>query len=194
TKDLGELFLRTGAFTKRWAAGVAGEASEGARIDLQGFHDTNNGGGSDDDLLFADADDGYGGGDDFDDDDDDDDDGGFQFGGGGFEAAGDDNNGGGGGIGAEVGADGVFVDKFEGQGLLAAGRRVEKISVNYARKAKRVDVRRLKGDLWRKINTEFQSEAAVVDIDGGEGGDGAENRSEEEEEEVENKDAESKSP
>ncbi|CAM9784781.1 unnamed protein product, partial [Ectocarpus sp. 8 AP-2014] len=78
TKDLGELFLRTGAFTKRWAAGEAGEASEGARVDLQGFHDTNNGGGSDDDLLFADADDGYGGGDDFDDDDDDDDGGCFQ--------------------------------------------------------------------------------------------------------------------
>lgn len=79
--------------------------------------------------LSLTADDGYGGGDDFDDDDDDND-GGFQFGGGGFEAVGDDDNGGGGGgIGAEIDADGVFVDKFEGQGLLAAGRRVEKISV-----------------------------------------------------------------
>lgn len=47
---------------------------------------------------------------------------------------------------------------------------------SYARKAKRVDVRRLKGDLWRKINTEFQSDAAAagaatavmnVDDDGG---------------------------
>lgn len=31
---------------------------------------------------------------------------------------------------------------------------------SYARKAKRVDVRRLKGDLWLKINTEFQADTA----------------------------------
>lgn len=77
------------------------------------------------------ANDGYSGGDDFDDDDDVGSEG-FHFAGG-FEAddvaaaaagaAGD------GGAGAEVGEDGVFVDNFEGQGLLSAGRRVEKISV-----------------------------------------------------------------
>eukprot|EP00903_Cladosiphon_okamuranus_P021173 g19447.t2 len=160
TKDLGELFLRPGAFTKRWTDRETGGGSEGARHDLQGFHDTNPGGGNDD-LLFADANDGYSGGDDFDDGDDDDDGSeGFQFAGG-FDA--DDvatvDAVGGGGAGAEIGVDGVFVDNFEGQGLLSAGRRVEKISVNYARKAKRVDVRRLKGDLWRKIHTEFQSDA-----------------------------------
>ncbi|CAN0445926.1 unnamed protein product [Pylaiella littoralis] len=38
-----------------------------------------------------------------------------------------------------------------------------------ARKAKGVDVRRLKGDLWHKINTEFQSDiaAAAMKVDGG---------------------------
>lgn len=74
------------------------------------------------------ANDGYAGGDDFDDDDDDDDDmgsEGFHFAGG-FDLGGGTEGGGG---GPEVGADGVFVDNFEGQGLLSAERRVEKISV-----------------------------------------------------------------
>ncbi|CAM9423882.1 unnamed protein product, partial [Hapterophycus canaliculatus] len=159
TKDLAELFLRKGAFTKRWAAGEAGGASGGERVDLQGFHDSTGGGGGGGDLLFADANDGYTGGDDFGDDDDDDDDmgsEGFHFAGG-FDLGGAE-----GGGGPEIGPDGVFVDNFEGQGLLSAGRRVEKISVNYARKAKKVDVRRLKGDLWRKIDREFQSDAAAA--------------------------------
>eukprot|EP00752_Nemacystus_decipiens_P006580 g5924.t1 len=160
TKDLGELFLRPGAFTKRWTGGESAGVSEGARLDVQGFHDTN-GGSGDDDLLFADANDGYSGGDDFDDDDDDDGSEGFHFAGG-FDADGAAAAGGEGGAAAEIGEDGVFVDNFEGRGLLSAGRRVEKISVNYARKAKRVDVRRLKGDLWHKIHTEFQSDTAAT--------------------------------
>ncbi|CAM9431335.1 unnamed protein product [Scytosiphon promiscuus] len=171
TKDLAELFLRKGAFTKRWAAGETGETSGVGRADLQGFHDRGSmslRGGRLLDHVFcppdacsqpkllphnrrlfrADI--------------------GFDSGGGeeilfgdGFDLGGAEGSGG----GPEVGADGVFVDNFEGHGLLSAERRVEKISVNYARKAKKVDVRRLKGDLWRKIDKEFQLEAAAAVAD-----------------------------
>ncbi|CAM9994156.1 unnamed protein product [Pylaiella littoralis] len=172
TKDLAEMFLVKSAFTRAWNGGVGGGVSEtGGRADHDGFHDSVTGGGGDDDLLFKDANDGYGpGGGDFDDDDDGGSEG-FHFADGGFDAAGagEEEGGGGGGEGLVLDADGVFVDDFEGQGLLSAGRRVEKISVNYARKAKRVDVRRLKGDLWHKINAEFQSDnaAAAMRVDGG---------------------------
>lgn len=77
-------------------------------------------------LEYFSANDGYGPGDadDFDDDDDSEV---FHFADGGFDAAPAD--GGGGEGGPALGTDGVFVDNFAGEGLLSAGRRVEKISV-----------------------------------------------------------------
>ncbi|CAM9252653.1 unnamed protein product [Discosporangium mesarthrocarpum] len=82
---------------------------------------------------------------------------GGDFGDGGFNFEGAEGEASAAGGGAEeglgVGNFGEVEDKFRGQGLLEAGREVEKISIGYARKAKRVDVRLLKGSLWRHIKS-----------------------------------------
>jgi condensin complex subunit 2 len=89
-------------------------------------------GGGDDEGFGGDDDGGFGGGLDGDDDD-------FGFGG---SLPGLDPD-----VSSAPGAD----------GLVAAPRRVEKISVNYARSTKQVDVKELKCALWENVNSSATS-------------------------------------
>eukprot|EP01036_Dinobryon_divergens_P042780 gene42780-56864_t len=49
-------------------------------------------------------------------------------------------------------------------GLLQASRVVEKLQIGYASAAKRVNVRRLKADMWRRLDTICTSSAAASDL------------------------------
>jgi len=40
---------------------------------------------------------------------------------------------------------------FDGEALVAEPKKVEKISINYAKVAKKVDVKALKSNLWNEI-------------------------------------------
>ena len=113
-------------------------------------------------------------------DDVDDDDEGYGYGGGGAANYGDDdcdNQ-----RPQTAGADAAAEPQYqvpEGLGLnsdrlLQAGRMVEKVDIGYATVAKKVNVRKLKGDLWGLINTQVNGVVPGVD-DGGENTENAEN-------------------
>ncbi|CAM9416184.1 unnamed protein product [Chrysoparadoxa australica] len=149
-KDLARLFLRPAAVIRRDAlAGGGGGGMHLMSIDKSrggisfGFGQGGAGAGAglgDDDQGPIMFDEGLGG---YDDDDVDDDGMGFNF----AAAQGGDH-----GLTTGLASDGAVVDDWQGAGLLKPVRHVEKIQVNYATKAKKVDVRRLKKDMWKKID------------------------------------------
>lgn len=151
-KDLARLFLRptaivAGLLSTTQAEGAAGESGEGSGN--QACWGKPDGAAScvyDDDRGNNGWNDyeGGGGGDNGDDNSDNDDSGpGFHFNG------------------------GIIDDDLEVEGLLQASRVVEKISVGYATKAKKVDIRRLKRDMWDHIDKDRkaadQAKSEVLD-------------------------------
>ncbi|KAG5185912.1 condensin complex subunit 2-domain-containing protein [Tribonema minus] len=126
-RDLGRLFLRPAAVAHDCAE--EGATVNAFNVDGVDFAGGSGGGGGDDDYDGGGYD-GYS---------DDDGGGGFSFGGGSSVTA-----------GASIGA--LIDDDFDSAKLLKADRVVEKVEVKYATRAKKVDVRRLKHNLWQHID------------------------------------------
>ena len=55
-------------------------------------------------------------------------------------------------FGSQADATKVFSSQFTGDNLIAAPNMVAKIQINYARVAKKMDMRRLKSTMWNMIN------------------------------------------
>ena len=50
----------------------------------------------------------------------------------------------------------------DGPDLLACGRKVDKVQIAYATRAKKVDVRKLKAQMWRDVEASPESDFAAV--------------------------------
>lgn len=147
-RELSTLFCKPGKLVSRRRSAAAG--GEGAGVAGDGDGNVGTVAGSSD-TLAAD-------GDEYDD--------AFAFGGGGDDLGRDDDDDGD-IFGADTGGDamhgGTFLqDDFTLDGMVAQADIVKPVNVNYARVAKKVDVKQLKGDLWGCVASKAPPTTAVA--------------------------------